>query len=298
MTISNAADGNHQNGHQKMSQDHRTPEEIQLEIARTRSAITEDLRVLSERFSPQQLKESAREVIHEARVEAKELMRDAKEVAFGSLIGMKDRAVESVSEGVGLLGNRVNELGVRAKEAGGLTVQYMSNHALLLSLVGAGAGWLLMALRNYRRVQSGQHDYQYEHYSYPTDAQARHPERPYEGGVRGAASLATRTADEARERVRSVTYSATEAAERARERVRARAANRRGVREIASDNRGTVVALTIAAGLGIGLLLPVGRKPRRALLGAGERVWDGAQAVAHDVAARTRDVAARARAAI
>jgi hypothetical protein len=73
MTSPNAIDVSPKNHHDK------TPEEIQLEIARTRSAITEDLRVLSERYGPQQLKESAREVIHEARVEATELMRDAKQ---------------------------------------------------------------------------------------------------------------------------------------------------------------------------------------------------------------------------
>ena len=55
MTSHNAIDAGHKNGHDK------TPEEIQLEIARTRSAITKDLKVLSERFGPQQLKESARE---------------------------------------------------------------------------------------------------------------------------------------------------------------------------------------------------------------------------------------------
>jgi len=264
-----------QNGHDK------TPEEIQLEIARTRSAITEDLRVLSERFSPQQIKENAKEVIRDAREEARELMKDAKEVAFGGLIGMKDRAVESVTERVGQLGERATEFGVKAREAGGLTVNYMSNHALTLSLLGAGAGWLWMAIRNYRRAQRGDYDYRYEHYSYPLDAGAEHGERQFEPGVRGVANLATRATDQARERVRHTAQAARHTATR--------------VRETASDNRGAIVALTVVAGLGLGLLLPIGRRPRRALLGAGERVWDGAQVVARDAAARTRGVVQRAR---
>jgi hypothetical protein len=304
MMSQNATDAGQKNGHDKSNGHDKTPEEIQLEIARTRSAITEDLKVLSERFGPQQLKESAREVIHEARVEATELMRDAKEEArelmrdakqevFGGLIGMKDRAVETVSDGVSMIGERASELGVKAREAGGLTVNYVSNHAVLLSVLGAGAGWLLMALRNYRRVRRGEYDYRYEHYSYPLDARASHPERPYGAGAPEfdaparssieprAATLATRKADEARELARG-----------ARNALRRGAGNTAaGVRATASNNGVAVVALTVVAGLGLGLLLPIGRRPRRALLHAGERVWDGAQATARDVADRTRHLA-------
>ena len=227
MTSPNAVDASQKHNHDK------TPEEIQLEIARTRSAITEDLRVLSERYGPAQLKESAREVIHEARAEAtelmrdakqeaKELMRDAKQVAFGGLIGIKDRAVESVSEQVGRLGERASELSTRAREAGNLTVHYAAQHAVLISVLGAGATWLLMALRNYRRVQRAEYDYRYQHYSYPLDARERQPERAFFGRTREASAprhetaraydetepratstLATRTADRARESARS-----------------------------------------------------------------------------------------------
>lgn len=302
MTSHNAIDASHKNGHDK------TPEEIQLEIARTRSAITEDLKVLSERFGPQQLKESAREVIHEARVEAtelmrdakheaRELMRDAKQEVFGGIIGMKDRAVESVTERVNLIGERASELSVKAREAGGLTVNYVSNHAVLFSVLGATAGWLLMALRNYRRVQRGEYDYRYEHYSYPLDARASHPARPSGAeafGIsapraesydpRGTATLATRAADEARETARS-------AGGAVRRRAGGAAAR---VRDTASNNGVAVVALTVVAGLGLGLLLPIGRRPRRALRAAGERMWEGAQSTARDLAEHTRHLAADA----
>jgi hypothetical protein len=63
------------------------------------------------------------------------------------------------------------------------------------------------------------------------------------------------------------------------------------VRETASNNGVAIVALTVVAGLGLGLLLPIGRRPRRALREAGERVWDSAQATAREVADRTRHLA-------
>lgn len=301
MTSHNAIDPGHKNGHDK------TPEEIQLEIARTRSAITEDLKVLSERFGPQQLKESAREVIHEARVEAtelmrdakneaRELMRDAKQEVFGGLIGMKDRAVESVTERVSMIGERASELSTKAREAGGLTVNYVQNHAVLFSVLGATAGWLLMALRNYRRVQQGEYDYRYEHYSYPLDARASHPERPARGGAFRAtapraeapsprsATLATRAADEAREAARTAGHA-----------VRRQAGSAAGrVRDTASNNGVAIVALTVVAGLGLGLLLPIGRRPRRALRQAGERIWEGARSSAQGIADHTRHLTADA----
>jgi hypothetical protein len=50
--------------------------------------------------------------------------------------------------------------------------------------------------------------------------------------------------------------------------------------EVASDNRLAIIGLTLAAGLGVGLLLPIGQRPRRALRRAGERVWNEAEQLA------------------
>jgi hypothetical protein len=206
-------------------------------------------------------------------------MHDAKDVALGRLIGIKDRAVESVNERVGLLGERASELGDRAKHAGSLTVDYMSSHALLLSLVGAGAGWLLMAFRNYRRMQRGEYDYRYENYSYPVEARAEPPTRS-QASPRAVATSATRATDRARERARQTSLALRDTAA--------------SVRETASNHPAAALALTVVAGLGIGLLLPVGRGPRRAMRRAGTRMWEGAQTVAHEAATSTRRLAAQA----
>ncbi|HEY6880796.1 MAG TPA: DUF3618 domain-containing protein, partial [Polyangiales bacterium] len=97
-----------------------TPEQIQLEIARTRSAITDDLRALSERFDPAQLRESAREVMRDARAEAGHLIEDAKQAALAPLIDAKQRALA-----------RVHSLGEQTREAGALTLDFLTKNRVM-----------------------------------------------------------------------------------------------------------------------------------------------------------------------
>jgi len=309
MTTMNVSDTSRSNGHDKDAKD-QTPEEIQLEIARTKSAIAEDLRVLSERFSPQQIRENAREVMRDAREEANTLIREAKEATIGSLIGAKDRAVETVKETVSekvhqigeqarAIGDQALVLGDRAKQASNLAVRYMGANPLMFSLIGVGAGWLLMALRNYRRSQSSAGDYDYAYAVGPGRAgnyasTYRNDELPRNERVRSVGNAATHAVDRAREEARSAldagrtysrdTYASSERLARRTGTTLRDAARRGGA--VASDNKIAVVALTVAAGLGLSLLLPVGRRPRRALLTAGERAWDEAQSRAHQLRER------------
>lgn len=225
----------------------KTPAELQLELARTKSAITEDLRVLSERFNPSQLRESAREVMRDARHEATHLIHDAKEAAFGSLVGAKDRALERVHE-------RARMLGDQTRQASALTLDFVTRNRVMMSLLGVASGLLVYALRRPRllpgaRVDHGTPAYRFEHYSVPLD------EPPMQ----------------ARETAVSSPFAA-----------------RRYRAPVERDHRGVVVAATVLAGIGLGLLLPIGERPRRAIARAGERVWDGARAAAHQGADSAR----------
>ncbi|MET0284686.1 MAG: DUF3618 domain-containing protein [Polyangiales bacterium] len=210
-----------------------SPAELQLEIARTKSAITEDLRVLSERFNPGQLRESAREVMRDAREEATQLVQDAKQAALGPLLGAKDRAVE-----------RVHALGEQTRHAGVLTLDFLTRNRVMMSLLGVASGLLVYALRRPHRLPGARADhgrpaYRFEHYSVPLDEP---PMQPRE----------------------SADYSSP-------------FATRRSPAPMQRDSRGVVIAATVFAGIGLGLLLPIAQRPRRALARAGERVWDEAR---------------------
>lgn len=274
MTASNIVDASQQNGH--ASNHDKTPEEIQLEIARTRSAITGDLLALSERLSPQQLRESAREVMRDAREEAKDVLNHAKDAAFDSLRGVKDRALSSVQ-------HTVTDIGDRARHASELTVSFVSAHRIAISLLGVGAGWLVWAVRSRRsQADGGEYAYRYEHYNYPTQDEARESRLSRaRDGVRSVASRATRAVDSAREQVRRAQG---EGGDSLRQRAGAGIRGAAGrSRTVAADNRLAVVGLTIAAGLGLGLLLPVGQGARRTLRETGTRLQRTGQRLRHDV---------------
>ncbi|MET0342208.1 MAG: DUF3618 domain-containing protein [Polyangiales bacterium] len=253
MTSSNIVDTTRQsqNGHSQ----EKTPEEIQLEIARTRTAITEDLLAISERLSPQHLRESAREMMRDAREEAREMLRDAKDAAVDSLVGVKDRAVERVSESVSLLGTQ-------ARRASDMTVSFVSANSVAVSLVGFGVGFLLIALQRRRRTPPLlQRGYSHEHYELEGSEPLSRPRLTEQ--VRSVASHASQAVDHARAEVRGATTRATREAREglthANQGIRHAA---RRTRRLAADNRVAVLAVTVAAGLGFGLLWPTGARER------------------------------------
>ena len=272
MTTSNIADVSRHNGPSEHRE--KTPEEIQLEIAQTRSAITKDLLALSEKLSPAHLREGAREVMRDARDEAKEILRDAKDAAIGSLRDIKDRTVGRVSHGVSVIGDQ-------ARHASDVTLSFVSANAVAMSLAGLAAGLLLLGLRARRRLSAGEPAYTYEHYAYP-DAEEPEPGRPPQPLGQAAIHPVDMEERAARTAAR-VEQRASELARRTEQRARHAMAR---TREIAGDHQLGVIAVTIAAGLGLGLLLPVGRRPRAAIRHAGERAWEGARRIRHDLGAR------------
>jgi len=137
----------------------KTREQIQEEIERTRSALSNDIHALGEKLSPEHLKEGAKDVIREAktaaadsireaRTVATDSIREAKDAAFGSLREAKDHAIESVSETVG-------DIGRRAQRVGYATSDFVSTHAVPLTLVGLGVGWLMLSMNHQKKRSQG-----------------------------------------------------------------------------------------------------------------------------------------------
>lgn len=69
----------------------------------------------------------------------------AKDAAFTSLRHAKDQAFDSITEGVG-------ELTDRTKQAGRGVADFVGTHAIPLTLLGAGMGWLLVNMSSKRRA--------------------------------------------------------------------------------------------------------------------------------------------------
>lgn len=280
-----------------------TPEEIEADIGETRSAISEELRAIGEKLSPEHLKQEAKEKVMEVKEAAVGKVREAKERAMGRVRGYKDSAVQSVSH------------------AGHVTGGYVRSNAVPLSLIAVGLGWLIASNRKHRARgdwMGPQRPYRtfraddYGEYVYGTDLEAGdyglgadyerdyaegemaesdmrpgemlagdakaaewregRAEGPRQGRMHDVKKNVRDTAQHAKRRVKERTHQLAESAEqrfwsgkqRARDfghkaGERIRQGGTRG-REFALDNPLAVGAAALAAGVGVGLLLPSTRK--------------------------------------
>jgi ElaB/YqjD/DUF883 family membrane-anchored ribosome-binding protein len=132
-------------------------QELHAQIDETKSAIAGELRELGDKLSPEHLKEGMKDMLHEAKSEAKEAIYEAKNAVVDTLRTAKDHAVDSVTE-------TMSEVGERARRAGSVTADFVSTNAVPLSLIGLGAGWLMLTMRRQRtmREQGGYYQRDYE----------------------------------------------------------------------------------------------------------------------------------------
>ena len=104
----------------------KSPEEIESDIERTRERMTEDIDAIGEKFSPEHLKQRAREAVTDA----------------------KEAVVEKVQEATG-------EVGRKAKEMGSGLVDLIRENPLPAAVAGVSLYWLF-SRRNSTRFSSSQ----------------------------------------------------------------------------------------------------------------------------------------------
>ncbi len=268
----------------------KTAEELEAEIHQTRSAISEDIKALGEKLSPESLKQGAKEVLRDAKEEATDMLRTAK-----------DHAIESVTE-------TMSELGDRARHAGHVTGDFVSANAVPLALIGIGAGWLALTMRRQRSLASGR---PYARSGWQEQAS---------GWSREEAVLESRAhqlADKTKEAVGELRDHASETLGAVRSRVKETATDlghraselshdargrfdavQHNTRDFARENPVAVGALAIAAGVGIGLLLPMTRQENRMMGPTRDRLLGEAKQTAQRVGRTAREAAQDLREAI
>ncbi len=281
------------------SPDKKTPHQIESEIVRTRSAISDDIRALGEKLSPEHLKQ-----------EAKEVLRDAKEEAANMLRNAKDHAIESVTD-------TVHELSDRARRAGTAATGFASTHAVPLTLLGLGAGWLMLSLRHQRMMSEGSRSMYHRNASNQTGGSARGDgnhlldsarERVGEFADHAAAQIDSARAN-VKEAVSDLSHRAAELTHRASDTVasvshdaseQARRASA-AARDFTHENPFAVGALALAAGVGVGLLLPstpaennLMGASRDRLVGDARYTADRMRHMAQDAASELKDAIAGA----
>jgi len=301
----------------------KSPEEIEAEIAQTRSVITDDINALGDKLSAENLRASAKGVIHDAKLEAQEFVREAKDAAVDSLRSAKDSAVESVA-GV------VHEIGDGARRAGSVTTRFVSANAIPLGLIGVGVAWLTMSMRRQRALEYdytygefGARDYGYRRqyradYDYeaypdvlydeptssthlgetgPAQSRTRPPMRRARQRVADASGRAVEgigeVRNQARERIGNAAHRVAEAGSELQTRARERMSDlghragelshdardqlhraQVGARDFAQENPLAIGAVAIAAGIGVGMMLPATRRENELLGPTRSRLMD------------------------
>jgi ElaB/YqjD/DUF883 family membrane-anchored ribosome-binding protein len=295
----------------------RDPNEIKAEIDETRSAIAGDIRELGEKLSPDNLKAGAKHVIQEAKEEVKGTLREAKDAAVDSLRTAKDHAIDSVSE-------TVSEVGYRARRAGVATAGFVTANAVPLTLIGLGAGWLMMTMRRQRQLrEQGPYsigyderlDFGEERFGYGRERGwsegpfGREPSQLLERGrdkvdelTERAGQLTDRAKQGAMHMRDKVQHTMSDMGERAGElgheaRMRMMQVEHR-TRDFAYDNPLAVGAIAVAAGVGIGLALPTSRTENRLLGPTRGRLGEQARDLMGEARSTAQHTAQRARQAV
>jgi ElaB/YqjD/DUF883 family membrane-anchored ribosome-binding protein len=250
--------------------EHRDPREIEAEIAQTRAEISERLHEIGGKLRPVNVREEAKEAVAGG-------ITGVKEAAMEKLRETKEHMVESVSEKVHLARDR-------ARDAGSATVSFARENPVPLALIGIGLGWMWVSARRRSMDRKWRPPAYREEYAGEYAGTEGYGESYEPGRVRQAAESTRERAEEvasrAAQRVEHGVQQAREKAHEAREKARelGHRASELGhraearVEEFVSENPLAVGAAALAAGVGIGLLVPRTRRENRLFGGARERV--------------------------
>ena len=140
----------------------KSSREIEAEIGETRNAITEDIRALSDKVSPSNLKHEAKEAAKDALNTAKDTavskateVKDAavtkatevKDVVVDKAQEVKEVAVEKAQQAAHAVQDTYDEVSYQTRRAGRAAFRYTADNAIPLGMIGIGAGWLIANAR-------------------------------------------------------------------------------------------------------------------------------------------------------
>jgi ElaB/YqjD/DUF883 family membrane-anchored ribosome-binding protein len=243
--------------HEGALEPHKKPEKIEVELDETRHAISQDLRAISEKLSPEHLKDQAKEALVEAKDAASEKIHELKDSAKEKLAEAKDAAVTTITE-------TADEAWQEARKVSGIGAQFVRDNAIPLAMVGIGVAWLVQANRKGRRDE-WRPPSRGARQGVRTVREEGRPSGNGDGKLQDKLSKATRRAADgaaemghrAEEVVNRATGAVSEVGQHARD-VAGREIER--VREFSSglahENPLALGAAALAAGVALGMLMP------------------------------------------
>lgn len=250
--------------------------EIEADIAETRSAISEDLRTIGDKLTPENLKAQAKSEVKEAAIGAKNMAMDKVRHA-------KDSASEKISE-------TASEVSERARDAAGTTLEFLRENALPLAFIGMGAVWLISKRRG-RASHSSE-----RRFAEPSERRSRHEEHPYrrDGSSDGNGSRANglRLKDRLGGALHKTERALSDTSQKARHKTERQLSRARsGSKELAQSSPLGVGAAALVAGVALGLMLPATEKEQNVLGPQRDRLVGEARSAAAELRGVAKDVA-------
>lgn len=141
--------------------------EIEAAIAETRTALSDDVKVLSDVVTPANIKhevkqvaKQAKDAVYETAVDAVVELKDAavdkatavKDVVVDKAIELKDATVETAQNAAETVSETVDEISYQARRFGSSAWTFTVANAVPLGLIGVGAGLLLSNQRKTREL--------------------------------------------------------------------------------------------------------------------------------------------------
>lgn len=300
------------------------PQQIEAEINQTRSAISSDIQELGQKLEPERLKSQAKGAITEAadhlKGEAREAINEAKEAVVQKYQDAKQEAFDTVSDTFQSVGGEV-------RHAAHETWGFARRNAVPLAFIGIGAAWLMANRRAPRTGDPYDPRGEWQRPSRLSNGVERAEDTLRNGVSRGAGHVrgsAQRFGERAHDLGERAEHALHDGSARARHALkdgsaRARHALQDGsararhfaedewqrVRttstDFARDNPLALGAIALAAGVGVGLLLPPTAKEnqllgetRDRLVGEARDTVQGLGDAAKDVATTAKDTAKEA----
>jgi ElaB/YqjD/DUF883 family membrane-anchored ribosome-binding protein len=302
--------------------------EIESQIHETRDAITDDIKMLSDRLSPAHLKEEAKsaakgavadiknaamdkagdvkdavvekaievkDAVAEKAIEVKDKAVEVTDVVAEKAVELKDEASEKLAEARDAVVETLDEVGEQAKRIGSEAWRFTSANAVPLALIGIGAGWLFANAKRSksepdysRSLSSHSEDYELEE-DFDSAYDAVVPDSA-RARPRGRRIVAGRVPMRPAARASSTARSAQTS-----DFVRKNAARARDATLTFADENPIALAMaTLVAGVGVGMLLPSTVRETKLLRPARERfdrLIGDARDAATDVAQVARETA-------
>ncbi|HEY2734205.1 MAG TPA: hypothetical protein VGI70_09475 [Polyangiales bacterium] len=267
-----------------------------------RSALTDDIKALSDKFSGSHIKDEAKQAVVSATNATVDKIVEVKDSAAEKLGEAKDVAVEKLTDAKDAALEMAQDAGEQAKEIGGATLRFARANAMPLALIGIGAGWLISsrrartpsnssALTTPKRATRAR-------YANGSGYQVGHRELPANGERDLHPGRMTTSAADVKATVKAKTRQLGEKVQRSGASMKAgikRAGN--ASLEYADDNPLMVAAVSMAAGVGIGMLLPATSYENRWFGATRDELFGEARDTAHglsDVVRETVDQTSQA----